>query len=506
MCIRLKYLLQNRCKRKVTDFKIRDAYKGMIKNIFEFLAYNIEEKFHKPTTLFCFVLLSIAFICAFDTLLEKGISTFWVRGVIYLTAIISVIFFWLFERGRVPPNKTGHIGIFIAIRTENNKQKDRLKNDVIAKLQDQISVHGMSQNVSVFPMSGYKIEVFSNILDDYMGLMRASEKMKTPDRRDRFHMKKIEHHLQKLGAHFCIWGKITERMKGSNTFLISTKMLISHRPLPSVIQEIFQEEVDQLWRGDIFFKEEQEFNGFKEATDLISIATRYLIGCSALFSEKLDVAYDLYKSVHQDMQKYKHHQYLGKIIKKLPRMLCEVRYESSLIAHRSGNREESRKYLQDAIRYNKLFSNLYLLQSIHRYEDNDLTGALESIKIGKEMEVECGAFLYNEGFLLMALCRFTEAIKVYKAIIKRTWDGEERFLQSVFAFNENKLRETPTYYQSHFIIGYLKYHKEGNYPAALEHMDFFLQKYDENKTCKKLKLIAMEIKKKTEEVIGVKTI
>jgi len=87
-----------------------------------------------------------------------------------------------------------------------------------------------------------------------------------------------------------------------------------------------------------------------------------------------------------------------------------------------------------------------------------------------------GTWRYNEGFLLIYMERFTESLKVYHRIVNTSFVGEENRLVEIYRFNEDFLKAHPEKIQSCFIIGFLKYKKEQNYPVALEYLEKFISK------------------------------
>ncbi len=52
--------------------------------------------------------------------------------------------------------------------------------------------------------------------------------------------------------------------------------------------------------------------------------------------------------------------------------------------------------------------------------------------------------------------------------------GEENTLIEIYEFNEKILKKEPKKIQSYFIIGFLKYKKESNYPDALVYLEKFI--------------------------------
>ena len=117
----------------------------------------------------------------------------------------------------------------------------------------------------------------------------------------------------------------------------------------------------------------------------------------------------------------------------------------------------------------------YLLKSIIEFSyKNDPKEAQKAVYKARELAGSDGTWRYNEGFLLMYTERFDEALKVYEGIIDNSYFNEENTLVEIYKFNEDFLKEHPKMIQSYFILGFLKYKKDLNYPAALEHFDKFI--------------------------------
>lgn len=78
----------------------------------------------------------------------------------------------------------------------------------------------------------------------------------------------------------------------------------------------------------------------------------------------------------------------------------------------------------------------------------------------------------------MYMEKFDNALKVYKKIVNTSYIGEENTLVEIYKFNEDFLEKHPEKIQSYFIIGYLKYKKESNYPDGLEYFEKFISASD----------------------------
>ena len=97
----------------------------------------------------------------------------------------------------------------------------------------------------------------------------------------------------------------------------------------------------------------------------------------------------------------------------------------------------------------------------------------------------------------MCLERFDEALVLYDDIGKHDFEGEDFVLLEVYNFNEELLVSNPEHIQSHFIIGFLKYKKDANYPEAFDCFNRFLNK-SINKN--QYSVLIKEAKRYTEEL------
>jgi hypothetical protein len=105
--------------------------------------------------------------------------------------------------------------------------------------------------------------------------------------------------------------------------------------------------------------------------------------------------------------------------------------------------------------------------------------------------------MYGQAFLLMNLGRYDKALAAYRRIANYSYEGEvDMTLPQIINFNENQLTREPNRIEPHFILGYLKFKKNLNYPEALEHLETFVAKA----TDKKFKLVVAEANKCIQEL------
>jgi len=136
--------------------------------------------------------------------------------------------------------------------------------------------------------------------------------------------------------------------------------------------------------------------------------------------------------------------------------------------------------------------------------DKNAKEALKFTKKSKKYSAGDGTWRYNEAFLLMYLGQFKEAIIVYRKICNTSYLNEEDTLRQVYKFNEELYISDNSQLQSLYIIGYLKYKKENNYPAALDYFDTFIQNINGHTKFKLLKSKAQSYKSELERLMQLK--
>jgi hypothetical protein len=114
-----------------------------------------------------YLLIGAIIVGGVDGFLEKGVKNFVVRLIIYGCLGAFWLLTWLFLRSYIPRNKKHKIGITIAIKTENDKQKIRIKCDFAEGIQQLLKTKGLSHGFSVQILHDYKANEFYEILQNY---------------------------------------------------------------------------------------------------------------------------------------------------------------------------------------------------------------------------------------------------------------------------------------------------------------------------------------------------
>lgn len=461
----------------------------------------IKENFYKYTALMAGIFLLILLFAALDNFFEKIISDIKVRGYIYLGIILLWSFFWLYKRYGFPKNKKDNVGIIICIRTENDKQKIRLKNDFVRRINESIAQNNLASVINVILLNNYQADLLAGILYNYSKKIEEIRKSGIAPEKVSQDVRKWLKAQKKINGHFFVWGNVKERQDEENKYFFDLEALVIHNPINIALQKEIANDFLTVWYKKISFQEKIEFKGFILTADLVYIAIKYIIGIAALFSGDPFLAINLHANLEGDFSKFNPlPPNLQKIKNKLSNIIAE---ENLIIARRhyfNNNLVEAKKYIDESFKYLKENYSGYLLKAIIDFViDKNPDEALKSIRSAKQYSENDGTWRYSEGFLLMYLEKFDEALKIYKKILENTYPNEDITLKEIFTFNENFLKAFPDKIQSYFIIGYLKYKKELNYPEALRNFEIFLDKSKNDQKLKVLSERAMSYKAELEQ-------
>ena len=101
----------------------------------------IEGKLHSVITLIVVLVSEILLFVRIDDFISNFITNTTARGLVYFSLLTIWTVFWLFNRFYLPKNhkKKKKVGIVIAIFSENEIERQKLKADFISKLKEMFS-------------------------------------------------------------------------------------------------------------------------------------------------------------------------------------------------------------------------------------------------------------------------------------------------------------------------------------------------------------------------------
>jgi len=430
--------------------------------IFEY----IEEKFDKPLTLVFGYMLIIFSIVPLDSLFENVCSVAWIRYLIYLPIFITWTIYWVVKRKWIPRNVKNMVGLVLCIQTENDKQKKRLKNDLVQRINELIGKQNLTKIINIIFLNEKQSEIVNSAIQEPNNIrgkiFNSSGKLT-----------KFGKVQKRINGNFYVLGSIKERKDVENKYFLNLDGLVVHDRLEVNSQTSLKNEFQNIWARSIEFQEKVEFKGFLLSADLIFIAVQYIVGLAALYSGKAFIAVNLHKKVEQTLSRIKNPPpNLTNVLRKLQELIPQEYFVIAYAYNQLSKIEDAEKYLKLLFKREPNNYNGLLLKSIIEFSHyNQPEKSLETNNHAKKYSNNDGTWMYNQGFLLLFLTKFEEALKKYKRIAESTFVNEEVILNEVISFNKNMITNSPDYAQSYFILGFLYYKKRNNIPLAYQYFE-----------------------------------
>jgi tetratricopeptide (TPR) repeat protein len=451
----------------------------------------IKDNFSRKTAFFYGLVGLLIFFASIDGFIEKFISNLLFRTVTYFIVCLAWFFYWLYKRNYLPKNKKGYVGIIICIETENDKQKSRLKNDFVKRIRSLISQKNLKNKISIVLLSNYQSEYAIKVLEEYVN-----------NKQNKAAVQEWQKIRKRTQGHFFIYGGIKERQDGENRYYLDLEAIVTHAPVQFPAQKQIVQDFLSVWYKQISFQEKIEFKGFLFAADAIFIAVQYVVGIAALVSGDIFLALELHAGLDNDSYFSRFSPLppnLLNVKKKLKILLAEENFLVAKSFSQQENFSEAEKYMERSLSIEPSYGAFLLKSIIEFSHKGDPEESLKCVYRAKDLAKSDGTWQYNEGFLLMYMEKFDDALKIYGKIIDASYITEENTLVEIYKFNEDFLKKHPEKIQSYFIIGFFKYKKELNYPDALEYLEkFILQSTSQDKYCilrKEAEKYQVELKK-----------
>lgn len=378
--------------------------------------------------------------------------------ILFLGVSISSLF-WLIQ-ATVPKNKKDTVGIVIAIVTENENEKIKLKNDFVSNLQEKLMAENMQNTFKIIEYP----EVF------------ASE----------VNQSNVTKYMKKSRAHFFVYGSLKKRYhEGKEQYFFHLNMGVRHGPIPVTISKTFSEEMNQVSPRRIRFYVENEFEGFEITSNWAALAIEYIIGVAAFLTGDLKFSSDLHHKLFKELEKIKTNLPAIKTLKEKNKMrLTESLFQLQKIKYflfrRNGRKElldeisailEKLKYIEPR-NYAASISRaiLYFLR------DRDINTSLKELKNAQYKPDD--TWRYSEAFLYAYRGDMDKAIKSYKKAFHgftqpHVPEESEEFIHDI-------LKLEPDKYQLWFCLGLINFFAKEDMNLAAEDFNRFLADGNEN--------------------------
>lgn len=423
------------------------------------------------------IILLFLIIASIDKFITNIITTFNFRCIVYLILYIIWFLFWYILKEYYPSNTINKVGIIIAIVTENDKQKNKILNDLILNMKDVIAHNNLTDLINIINLEDYKGVKAREILQlIYLKTKECGNNIEALTNTKEF--KRYSYLLKKTKGHFYIWGSIKERMDSENKYYLSLNTLVRHRALNYNLSKIISSEIQSVFLNDISFYEKLEVKGVHFVCDVFMFASRYIIGIASLLSGDPYIAYKIHNNLHSEMNTYlKKYPNLNKISERLNHLLCEELLLQVKIAYTfENNYNEALRLLRKAEGYVNSDYNILIFKSYLSFDhDKNPNQSLIYCHQAKDLAKGSATWLYNQAFLYMYIEDFVMGFNDYNTLKDNNYIDEDLTLDECIIYNNNYLLKHTDYYQSYFILGYLYYFKKSNLPLALDNFELFLK-------------------------------
>lgn len=443
----------------------------------------IEKNFEKPSTLLYGFILIIFILVPLNLLLGDLISKIWLRYFIYLFIFIIWVIYWLKRRNWLPKNPKNRVGLIICINTENDKQKNRLKNDFVNRLNVLIDKHNLTHIIEVIFLNEKQSERVSKILTGYQKFQKNQISNPNTLKNSNKQYLDFQKLKKRINGHFYVWGNLKERKDQENKFFFNLDALVIHNPLNRNVYVSFKNEFQNIWVRSFEFQEKVEFKGFLISADLTFLAVEYIVGLASLYSGNVFIAIELHTKVEKSLSEFKElTPNMKNVEKTLKTLIPQEYYLISRVYFLKNNLLETEKYLRLVFeREPNNYSGLLLKSIIEFSSYNNPIKSLKTVNQAKKYSNNDGTWRYNQGFLLMNMEKFKEALGVYKILSESSFINEINVLKDVIHFNIELIKSNPNYLQSYFILGYLYYKKLKNIPESYHYFESFREKIKDDK-------------------------
>lgn len=416
-------------------------------------------------------------------LISGTLFIYYVSRYVGINNVLLIILFeliwvlvWLRLRAHLPSNKKNKIGIVVSCVAENEKQKIRVRSDLIGRMQRLFEEHGIDHLFHIIILSNYHSSKINKMIADYVSEYRECLRRGMAQNliEQKWFVRRWKKMDERIKAHLYIYGNIIERQSGSNAYILEFKAQVKHRPVTIGTSRSLANEMRAVLFREIKFKESYELEGFEVTADLMAMASIYIVGLAAYISGDPYTALKLHKTIKDGRLKG-----TQRILPRLDRYLSYELYFISLDSWKKGNKtiDKILYYLEQSIQmYSKNYDSLIMLSILAFKEKKD---PIKSMRYIVRAERCCNGdytWLYNRAFLYIYLGKYEKGVKDYSRIAGLKYPDEEKIVDQCIEFNKELIKNEPQKIQSFFILGFLEHKKKKHLPAAQLYFESFIEK------------------------------
>ena len=454
----------------------------------EFLLKHVISWFHKITALLAGLVSLIILFASVDGFLSQIVSTE-IRFISYALLLLVWSSYWMHFKWRLQRNKKNGVGIVIAVFSQNDAERQKLKFDFVSRLKKKLLEEKLMQYTNIIFLKNH-----------------ISEKIKESEN-PRPLLEKIN---RKIKAHFYVWGEIKKRKDGDDKkekYFFYFQGYVTHSPVPKSVSDSIGQDFSKVLPAQVSFWDDIQMKGFEITADFVHLAIRYIVGVAAFVSRDPFLALELHKGLDKECDKYGSLPLLQEIRDKTISLLSVENLWISrweFLTKKKPDNKKVKEQLRLALDYNPKNYGAWLFKAIIDFlVDGDYLKAMKSVEKAKKFSNGQNEWLYSRAFLYFWDEKYARAMKDCKRILQQSYEKEEITLKEVRDFNLNILKDRSDKPQLCFWIGYLSYKKEENLPNALEDFEKFIKKAEKIASMNLLVSIAKSYLLKIKRKMGI---
>jgi len=365
----------------------------------------------------------------------------------------------IYIRLRLPRNRPNKVGIVIAIKTENDDEKKKLRNNLLAELNTYLSNSSIPQIFNV-------IELEEKWAQKINGGPSALS------------------YLRRVRGHFMVYGQMLKgKMKeGQAHYKFHLEGAVIHRPIKQFFSDQLSKEFTELLPRKVAFPEDEELLGFEFTQQWLGIVTKYIIGIAVFLSGDLDLSFNIYSQLNNELKNI--HDTVPAVVeikRRLPRRLYEGAlgfthklYYQYTKTRKIGYIKQSKIYLDllSSLAPNDYVSGLQraIYYFLIEHNINKAKNELENIK-NNPFDL---TWRYSMAFLLAYEGRLIDAKRHYDKIVKGY--SHSRIVCDCEMFINDILEIEPDRCGLYFLRGYLNFKIKLDFILAKNDFENFLLK------------------------------
>ena len=340
-----------------------------------------EEKLPGVKTLVIGVVVLLGTFVGIDGFLSQ-FACLKIRSIIYLIFLFSWIGFWLFNKFHLPRNKKDKVGIVIAVFSENESERQKLKADFISKLKSDFQQEG--------------ILIFSEVIFLKNHFSRQIKESNNP----REELEKIN---KKTKAHFYVWGDVKKRPDGDEgeKYFLNFQGYVFHKPISQNLSQEISKDFSKVLPRETNFLEKRSFKGFEASAKLVHLAAKYIIGIAAFVSQDPQLALRLHNGLKDQFNLFRPlPPHLQDIRNRIPLYISDETLWIARWHYENKRINETKSFLEKSLLENTNNYGAWLFKAIIDFViDKNIDGALKSISKAEKCSKNTFEWRYSKAFL-----------------------------------------------------------------------------------------------------------